>query len=403
MSLFKVPLTKIINITPHFNAEKLEVATVYGFQVVIQKDKYKVGDSVLYVPIDSVLPPSLESKLFPEGSKIKLHKSRVKQIRIRNFPSQGMLINLDEVKDLINISNINEEDDVSEKLGIVKYEPPAPSFSVSVKTSRNKPLENPLFHKFNGLENIKWFPNLFEEGEIVVIQEKLHGSNARCSYLPTVVPSIKEILSALKLLKTRPNERKSILLSCLNMFLRSIKNTLGLLPKYEFCYGSNNVELTNRVGYTGFYGEDVYGAVFKKVKANEKIKPNETIFGELIGHGIQKNYDYGFKNEHHFVLFDVKILNEDGSTRWLNPLEVQEYAKERGFDIVPTLYSGPFNKEQAYELTKGDSVYCPSQKIREGIVIKSVVDYNNPSCPNSRKSLKWISEAYLDKDNTDFH
>jgi hypothetical protein len=403
MSLFKTPLTQILEIYPHSNAERLEIAIVYGFHVVIPKNKYVVGDEIIYVPIDSVLPNNLESKLFPEGSKIKLHNSRVRQIRIRGFASQGMLISKEEISEFTDVSKFSLEDDLSESLGIIKYEPPAPEFTPRLKTSRNKPLENPLFHKYNGLENVKWFPNLFTEGELVVVEEKLHGSNCRASMLPTVIPSLNEFFGCLNQLKTRKGDTKTILLSSLNMLKRIVSGKLGLLPKYEFCYGSNNVELTNRVGYSGFYGEDVYGNVLKGVKAKDKIKEGETIYGELIGQGIQKNYDYGFKDRHHFVLFDVKKTLDNSEHVWLSPKEVRQYAEERGFDVVPVLYEGPFNKEKVYELTKGDSVYCPEQKIREGVVIKSIESYNDKFCPNNRKSLKWISEAYLDKDNSDFH
>ena len=88
---YKVPLTTIKEIKSHPNADRLDIAVVYGFEVVIGKDGYKVGDKVLYIPIDSIIPIDLERELFPEDSKIKLSRSRVKQIRIRKFPSQGML------------------------------------------------------------------------------------------------------------------------------------------------------------------------------------------------------------------------------------------------------------------------------------------------------------------------
>lgn len=54
-SLFKVPLTKIIDIKPHSNADSLELATVYGFQVIVKKGMYKVGDLVVYVPVRSIV------------------------------------------------------------------------------------------------------------------------------------------------------------------------------------------------------------------------------------------------------------------------------------------------------------------------------------------------------------
>lgn len=406
MSEFKTPLTTINAIAAHPNPEvlRLEIASIYGFQVVIPKGRYQVGEPVLYMPIDSVLPKELEDQLFAPDAKIKLHNSRIKQIRIQKFPSQGMIVSAEDVKKFTGISTLPPlETDLASILKVTKYEPPIPSWQGAKLGggSRNKPLENPLLHKYNGLESIKWYPDLFKDGEQVTIQEKLHGSNIRAAILPSVVPKLSELKS---LLKTFPQsyQRLALLKSAFNMLKRIALGKLNMLPKYENCYGSNNVELTNRVGYVGFYGEDVYGSVLKTEQAFSKMKPGETIFGELIGPGIQKNYEYGLK-EHRFVLFDVKVLQEDSSQKWLSPDEVEAYAKERGFQFVPVLYRGPYNKEMAYSLTTGDSIYCPKQKIREGIVIKSTDGYNDPLCPSSKKGLKWISEIYLDKENSDFH
>lgn len=380
MSEYKVPLTQIVAIDPHPNADRLELATVYGFQVVIKKDSYKVGDQVVYVPIDSILPQQLEDFLFPPDAKIKLNKHRVRQIRIRKIASQGMLINSEDIKAVYGFEPNVLEDDYKEMLHIFKYEPPAPAFQSEMGSGgrKIKPLENPNFHKYNGLDNIKWFPTLFKDGELVVMQEKIHGTNARAAKLPFAANTL---LKKVKL-----------------WFLKLLKRPIS----YEFCYGSNNVQLQDRPGYTGYYGEDIYGKTFQAVDAASKIKDGETIFGEIYGSGIQKDYNYGCsEGEHKFVLFDVKVLNEDGSQRWLGPDEVIAYAKERGFDVVPEVYRGPFSMALAKELTIGDSILAPSQKVREGVVVKAVEGYSDERGNN--KALKVISEAYLDKDQTDFH
>lgn len=381
MSEFKTCFTPIKEIKPHGNADSLEVAVVYGFDVIVKKDSYKVGDVVFYVPIDSVLPKDLENMIFPEDSKIKLHNSRVRQIRIRGRASQGMLISSEDIQKLLTSRGVNrkgltfeQEHDYKAMLGIEKYEPPVPEFQKNLSAGRKKNNNNPLLHSYNGLDNLKWFPDRFKETEEVVVQEKLHGTNCRAGMLPTQA----------------------------NTLWKKIKKVFGLLPEFEFCYGSNNVELTNRDDHKGFYGENVYGKTLKRVAAMDKIGPMEVIYGEIIGEGIQKGYNYGHK-EHHFVLFDVKIMNRDGTFKWLDPIDVLLYAEDRGFTVVPTLYTGKFNADLVKELTKGDSVYCPQQKIREGVVVKSRFEYNDESCSSGKRALKVISEAYLDKNNTDFH
>lgn len=368
---FKVCLTTIKDITAHPNAERLEYAWCYGFSVIVQKDRYKVGDEVLYVPVDSILNSKLEAFLFPSDSKIKLNNSRIRQIRIRGSFSQGLLIGKEDAKEFIKTPLILEKD-YAEELGITKYEPPTPSFQgPRVLRLRDKSFSNPNFREYNGITNLKWHPDLFE-GEEVVIQEKIHGSLCRSMFAPFVA----------------------------NTLWKKILRFLRLAPKWEYTYGSNRVELTNRKNYKGYYGEDVYGAVLKKVKAFEKLKQGECIYGELYGPGIQKGYTYGLK-EHSFILFDVRVLQPDGTQKWLNPEEAEVYAKERGFDFVPVLYKGPFSKDIIQQYTSGLSVLCPSEPVREGCVVKSRYNYDQKQ---SKRALKSINPDYLnDPTNTDNH
>lgn len=370
---FKVPLTTILDILPHPNpkVERLEVAKVYDYFVVIRKAQYKIGDSVYYAPIDSVLPAWLEEQLFPKEAKIKLHKSRIKQIKIQGFYSQGMLINPEDISDTRFPHVIQLEEDVSEYLEIKKYEPPTPSFQQSNGPKlRNKPYSNSYFRCFNGITNIKWAPYAFKDEE-VVIQCKIHGSHVRFGKAPFAA----------------------------NTIWKKVLKFLNLAPQFENVWGSNNVELTNRTRKKSFYGGDIYYDVIKKQKGFEKIKDGEFVHGEVVGPGIQKGYTYGH-TEHHMVIFDVRILQEDGTQKWLNPEEAEAFAKERGFTFVPVLYKGIFSKEIVEEHTKGPSVYCPKERIREGCVIKSRYFYNDNG---NKRAFKSINPDYLNTDPSDNH
>lgn len=371
-STYKVPLTKVLRIESHPNAERLELAFVYGFQVVVPKGQYSVGETVVYIPIDSILDHKVEMLLFAPDAKVKLTKNRVRQIKLRGLASQGMLVKPETLSPIVNLERVKLESDVAAMLGITKYEPPAPKEQGPVgKPGSRKALAHPDFHKYNGLTNIKWMPHLFD-GKEVVIQEKIHGTNCRAAMLPYRA----------------------------NTIFKKIKKFFGLTPKFEFLYGSNNVDITNSRGYTGYYGEDVYGKALKDIGAETKIKPNEIIFGEVFGPGIQKGYDYGLQ-EPRFILFDVKRLNPDGTQTWLSPDEVEAYAKERGFEMVPVLYKGIYNLEMCKQLTEGPSDYAPAEKVKEGVVVKLRENYSQDG---NKQALKVISESYLaNPENTDNH
>src|SRR4029077_5313872 len=100
MSTFNVPIIQITEILPHENADRLTIAKAFDWNVIVQKDKFKVNDIAVYIPVDSILSEALEARLFTPESKIKLKNRRIRSIRIRGVISQGMLIHLDELKDL---------------------------------------------------------------------------------------------------------------------------------------------------------------------------------------------------------------------------------------------------------------------------------------------------------------
>jgi len=366
-STFKVPVTEIKDLIVHPGADKLEIAIIYGFNIVVAKGFYTVGQKVLFIPPDSILPQKVEEILFSPDSKIKLNKSRVRAIKIRGAVSAGMLA--DPLK--LGIKKPELEKDYAEELGITKYEPPVIAQGTGIKTPRNKPKENPFFHKYNGLDSIKWYPDLFEEGEEVIVTEKVHGTHFRAGWVPSVA----------------------------NTFMKKIKKFFGLLPEWEFVWGSNNVQLQERKNHKGFYDEDVYSKMVKKYDLKELLEPGEVVYGECYGPGIQKNYDYSAK-DHQLVIFDLKLQQKD-SSKFLDFDTMALGLSQMYLPIVPVLYRGLYNKELMKSLTEGPSVLDPNQKVREGIVIRPVKETD---CWMGRKILKWVSDSYLlDHSNTDNH
>ena len=346
-----------------------------------------VGDIVFFIPVDSILPPDIESLIFPPESKVKLSDSRVRQIRLRKYASLGILVESDKIiNKLLSTNKIKAstvltsllEKDLSIELGITKYEPPAPKeVREVIITSKKRLAEHPQFHKYNGLENIKWgFP--FEENEIVTVENKLHGSNARASFLY--------------------KEPKTL--------FEKIKKFFGLLPEYEYRYGSNNVDITLKNGNSGYYKTDIYGDAFEACNMKNKILKDHIFYGEVIGEGIQANYHYGHTKPH-FVLFDVKKFEnkDDKVGKWLLPCEVEDLACKLGLPYTEVLYQGPFkSKEFIEQFVSGKDPYYPNHEVREGIVIKSTFNYNDVMESGNKRSRKWVSPEYLDnKTNSDFH
>lgn len=122
-------IQRILDIQPIPGADKIEVATVMGWQVVTAKENnFKVNDLILYVEIDSVVPDH------PEFEFLRDRNFRVRTIKLRGQVSQGLILPLDvlskfNVSDYMHIVGLGDDAigrDVSEIIGAVHYEKPLP-------------------------------------------------------------------------------------------------------------------------------------------------------------------------------------------------------------------------------------------------------------------------------------
>ena len=69
---------------PIAGADRIEVCQILGWECVTKKDEFNVGDLVVYIEIDSILPERLEFDFLKE------RKYRVKTIKLRGQISHGV-------------------------------------------------------------------------------------------------------------------------------------------------------------------------------------------------------------------------------------------------------------------------------------------------------------------------
>lgn len=395
MSKLIVPICKIEKISPIEGADKIVLAEILGWQCIIQKDTFKVGGVCIFIPPDAVLPEELIEK-----QKLTYLKgqNRIRTIKLKGVVSQGLVLSVDVLNlhtwiDSFNNFRIGNNytvgSDVAKDLGITKYEPPQNTPGVHSPTGnwkkwkelfvglkegkvtvkrfititislikdyfKPKKKVNSNFDIYTDLDNIKNYPTVFEEGEEVVITEKVHGTNFRAGTLPlnqTFLGRIKKLFTG---------------------------------KDYEFCYGSHRVQKTIVSG-NGFYGEDVYGRIAKEYNLKDIIPPDYIIYGEIYGNKIQE-LTYGQKDIA-VVFFDVKYKG-----KYLDFSEFYNFCITRNLPIVPILYEGKFNKDSLKYTTEGNSTLPNTHHIREGCVVKPLKEFNHPRC--GRKILKSISTDYL--------
>ncbi len=111
-------IQKIRALEPIKDADAIEKATVLGWQLVVKKNEFKVGDLCVYCEIDSLFPDK------PEFEFLKPRGMRIRTIRLRGQISQGICFPLSI---LSSEFEIEENIDCTDVLEITKYEPPIPA------------------------------------------------------------------------------------------------------------------------------------------------------------------------------------------------------------------------------------------------------------------------------------
>lgn len=345
MSSLIVEVCTINEIKPHPNAERLEIAVIKAWECCVVKDQYNVGDLVVYFPPDSVLTEELANRL---GVAKYLSKGRVRVTSLRGYHSYGLLI--------ANEGNWPEGTDLVSHYGVTKYEPP-------VKTAEgDEEREFSSFHKYYSMENIKNFPNLFTEGEEVIITEKIHGQNVR----------VGRVFS---------------------------------LGEMRYCAGSHNV---NRKEFLPDGTRSVYWECLDKCKAlidNLSIGPNTEnydiiVYGERFGQGVQ-DLSYNI-NGWDFRAFDIMC-----NGKYVPANLKMDLFKKFNIKTVPVLYQGPFRMDIVEKFTNGIS-FSPSVNFpyKEGVVITTVKEQTRslPEKHFPRVQAKSISFDYLNrKGGTEYH
>lgn len=170
-------IREIKELLPIDGADRIELAIVDSWKVVVAKG-LNVGDKIVYCEIDSFLPIKPEFEFLRKSCYRKMSDGkegfRLKTIRLRGQISQGLCIPLKELPQILD-KQIGE--DVSEELGIVKYEPPIPA-NLSGVCKGNFP----SFLKKTDEERIQNLSNEYKEYQLNSSQfyatEKLDGSSA---------------------------------------------------------------------------------------------------------------------------------------------------------------------------------------------------------------------------------
>ena len=106
---------------PIKGADRIERAVIDGWDVVVKKDEFKVGDPCVYVECDSILPVDNPNFAFLEGKRIKIKRLRGIYSYGIAFPVEQLFTSKTFVNDRGQAYTLGEGDDVTDLLKQSKW------------------------------------------------------------------------------------------------------------------------------------------------------------------------------------------------------------------------------------------------------------------------------------------
>jgi RNA ligase (TIGR02306 family) len=342
---------RVNEIRPIIDADNIELAVVDGWQVVVKKGEFHVGNTAVYFEIDSWIPielaPFLRKPGHPERIFEGVDGERLRTIRLRGQISQGLLL------PTAPYGAPNDGEDLTERLNIKKWEKPIPTqLAGTVKGTF------PTFLRRTDQERIQnKYKDLRANTDLFEITEKLDGSSMTVYHRPDVDGQ----------------------------------------PQSGVC--SRNLELKPDPA-NAFWSVVLRDDIIYKLMV--LVTPlglgrSLALQGELVGPGVQGN---SYKLERlEFYVFDIFDID---TQEYLDAGERGRIVHEMGLNHVPPYGWGAINKVNALtqsvkEMTlqmlldqaDGPSMINSSAR-REGLVYKSTQEPSN--------SFKVISNEWLLKE-----
>ena len=327
-------IRKIDALRPIEGADAIECAIVGGWTCVVKKGEYAAGDLAVYCEIDSFIPTAIAPFLTKPGHYAKTFEGvegeRLRTVKLRGQLSQGLLLPMHVLTNYG--ADLFEGYDVSEMLGITKYEAPIPA---------------ELAGEVKGM-----FPSVIPKTD----QERIQNLSAELAEWKT------------ENLSWEITEK----LDGSSMTVYVIDGEVGVC--------SRNLDLKRNVD------NSLWRAAIRH-DLEEKLKiagGNIAVQGELIGNGIQGN-KYQMRDQD-FYVYDIYDID---AGRYYTPAERKAFVEVFKLNHCPVLHSNTEiidSVESLLKLAEGKSVMGTVGCEREGLVFK---------CNEKTVSFKAISNKFL--------
>lgn len=337
-------------------ADKIEVAKILGWESVVKKGEFKVGQKICYIEVDAVMPEK------PEYEFLRDRNFRIRTIKLRGQISQGLVIPLPITWDTRPIGM-----DVTGDLGITKYLSPSEREEI---TQQERKLANEKNKLKKFLMRYSWFRRLFvpkKKDDSFTKKVGVTDEN-RIQNIPHILEQFKDV----EVYVTEKVDYSS------GTFCVSKDYKYSNILHYIFPFKTYKLEVYSREKRRFDYNS-VWWNIARKYNLEQILKenPNLVIQGECGDTKIQGN-KYGITEP---TMWVFNIIDHEKNYHY-NWEEMYKFCLKHNlqtvpmlcYDKIPTWYPKLSDLgstvQELIEFSKGKSVLANIQ--REGIVVRCI-------------------------------
>ena len=390
-------IVKIEHLRPHTNADRLQIATIFGNDVIVDLN-VAIGDIGVYFPSDLQLSKEFceindlvrrkDENGNPCGGYLDPDKRNIRPIKLRGEKSDGIYLPIKCLEYTQGRLKIGDRIDVVNGHEICcKYIPVIKNKTSSKTKKCNKVRKHtapvaPLFIEHADTEQLNYNLDAFKAGDQIEITLKMHGTSNRVAYVPVLKKFKRTLFDRILGREGKPIYEYDYISGTRRTVLNSFDGSF---------YGSNafRKQFEDRLRGKLYKGEEVYFEIVGFTDAGTPIMPigdNNKVGKDFVKqYGEKTVFSYGCAPndkdlpQSEMYVYRMTMTNEDGAVVEYSPDFMRYRCEQMGVKCVPVFAKATIDCE-------GVHIYAPDNELY-GFVHET---------DNVGDTVKLVAEKYYD-------